>query len=189
MVSIKTIAALSLMTGLSLPLSAMAADWTIDPAHSTLAFSGTQTGAPFSGHFGSFDGTISFDPAHPEAGQAHVTIAMSSAVTGDRQRDGALPGKDWFDVAGFPSAVFDAQNFKAKGGDAYEAAGTLVIRGISKPVTLPFKLDIDGATLHVKGHLDLVRSAFGIGQGVWATGQWVALEVGVDLDVTAQRKP
>mgnify|MGYP003365244512 CR=1 FL=1 len=189
MTSIKTIAALALAAGLSLPLSARAADWAIDPAHSTLAFSGKQTGTPFSGHFGSFDGTISFDPTHPEAGQAHVTIAMSSATTGDRQRDGALPGQDWFDIARFPSAVFDAQSLRVKGGDAYEAIGTLAIRGISKPVTLPFTLDINGSTIHVKGHLDLVRSAFGVGQGAWATGQWVALEVRVDLDVTAQRKP
>lgn len=188
MASIKTLGALALVAGLSLPLSAMAADWALDPAHSTLAFSGKQTGTPFSGHFGAFDGTISFDPAHPEAGHAHVTIALSSGVTGDRQRDGALPGKDWFDVAHFPSAAFDAQSFRATGGNAYEAVGTLTIRGISKSVTLPFTLDINGVTAHAKGHLDLIRSAFGVGQGPWAAGQWVALEVGVDLDITAQRK-
>lgn len=185
---IKTIGAVALATSLVSPLPAMAADWTLDPVHSTLAFSGKQTGTPFSGHFGSFGGTISFDPAHPEAGHAHVTIALASGTTGDRQRDGALPGKDWFDVAQFPSAVFDAQSFRAKGGNAYEAVGTLTIRGISKPVTLPFTLDISGATAHAKGHLDLVRSVFGVGQGPWASGQWVALEVGVDIDVIAQQK-
>jgi polyisoprenoid-binding protein YceI len=36
-----------------------------------------------------------------------------------------------------------------------------------------------------KGHAELVRSAFGIGQGQWATGQWIALEVGVDIDIVA----
>ncbi|MBS1029633.1 YceI family protein [Gluconobacter albidus] len=189
MPSIKLITALALAAGLSLPLSAMATDWTLDPAHSTLAFSGKQTGTPFSGHFGTFNGTISFDPTHPEAGHAHVTLAMASAVTGDQQRDGALPGKDWFNVAGFPSAVFDAQSFRATGGNAYEAVGTLTIRGISKPVTLPFTLDINGTTAHAKGHLDLVRSDFGVGQGPWASGQWVSLNVGVDMDITAQRKP
>ncbi|WP_264785676.1 YceI family protein, partial [Gluconobacter cerinus] len=111
------------------------------------------------------------------------------AVTGDQQRDGALPGKDWFNVAGFPSAVFDAQSFRAMGGNSYEAVGTLTIRGISKPVTLPFTLDINGTTAHAKGHLDLVRSDFGVGQGPWASGQWVSLNVGVDMDITAQRKP
>lgn len=184
----KTASALTLAASLSLAAPAMAADWVIDSAHSTIAFSGTQTGKPFSGHFGSFDGTITFDPAHPENGHAHIAIAIASAVTGDRQRDGAMPGQDWFDVAHFPSAMFDAQSFRAKGGNDYEAVGTLTIRGVGKSETLPFTLDINGRTAHAKGHLDLLRSAFGIGQGPWATGQWVALAVGVDIDVTAQQK-
>lgn len=189
MIGSKTIAALVMVAVFSIPMPVMAADWMIDSAHSTLAFSGKQTGRPFSGHFGSFAGTISFDSANPEAGQAHVTIAMSSAVTGDKQRDGALLGHDWFDIGQFPSAVFDAQSFRAKSSDTYEAIGTLTIKGVSKPVTLPFTLSIKGSTLHVKGHLDLLRSAFGVGRGPWSTGQWVALEVAVDSDVTAQRKP
>ncbi|MEN3167916.1 YceI family protein [Gluconobacter sp. OJB] len=164
-----------------------AADWTIDPAHSTIDFSGTQTGHAFTGHFGKFDGTISFDPAHPEEGHAKITIDIASATTTDKQRDGAMPGSDWFNVARFPTATFEARSFRAKGGNAYEAVGTLTIRGVSRPETLPFTLDINGQTAHAKGHLDLIRSAFGIGQGPWATGQWVALQVGVTIDVTASQ--
>ncbi|MDE7539683.1 YceI family protein [Gluconobacter sphaericus] len=164
-----------------------AADWTIDPAHSTIGFAGTQTGNAFTGHFGKFDGTISFDPAHPEEGHAKITIDIASATTADKQRDGAMPGSDWFNVASFPTATFEARSFRAKGGNAYEAVGTLTIRGVSRPETLPFTLDISGQTAHAKGHLDLIRSAFGIGQGPWATGQWVALQVGVSIDVIANQ--
>ncbi|MBN3868047.1 YceI family protein [Gluconobacter kondonii] len=165
----------------------LAADWTIDPAHSTIGFSGTQTGNAFTGHFGKFDGTISFDPTHPEEGHAKITIDVASATTADKQRDGAMPGSDWFNVASFPTATFEARSFRAKGGNAYEAVGTLTIRGVSRSETLPFTLDISGQTAHAKGHLDLIRSTFGIGQGPWATGQWVALQVGVSIDVTANQ--
>ncbi|MBS1092211.1 YceI family protein [Gluconobacter sp. Dm-74] len=165
----------------------LAADWTIDPAHSTIGFSGTQTGNAFTGHFGKFDGTISFDPAHPEEGHAKITIDVASATTADKQRDAAMPGSDWFNVASFPTATFEARSFRAKGGNAYEAVGTLTIRGVSRPETLPFTLDISGQTAHAKGHLDLIRSIFGVGQGPWATGQWVALQVGVSIDVTANQ--
>ncbi|MBB2200614.1 YceI family protein [Gluconacetobacter tumulisoli] len=168
---------------------ALAADWTIDPAHSTVAFTGTQTGARFTGHFKSFGGTIRFDPAHPDAGHALVTIDVASAATGDTQRDEAMPGVDWFNVAAFPRATFEAKGFQSKGGNAYEAHGTLTIRGVGLPETLPFTLDITGTTAHARGHLDLVRSPFGIGQGPWASGQWVALEVGVDIDITAHAAP
>ncbi|CAP55424.1 YceI family protein [Gluconacetobacter diazotrophicus] len=165
---------------------ALAAEWTIDPAHSTITFTGTQTGAAFTGHFKRFGGTIIFDPAHPDAGHALVTIDVASAVTGDRQRDEALPGADWFNVAAFPKATFEATHFQSRGGNAYTAQGELSIRGVGQPETLPFTLDITGTTAHAKGHLTLIRSPFGIGQGPWASGQWVALDVGVDIDVTAQ---
>ena len=164
---------------------ACAADWKIDPAKSTLGFTGTQTGAPFKGHFTRYTVQIQFDPAHPEAGHAHVSIDIASAMTGDQQRDGALPGKDWFAASQFPAAIFDATKFRSTGADAYEAIGTLTLRGVSKAETLPFTLTIKDGVAHAVGRLQLIRSVFGIGQGPWSTGQWVALEVGVDVDLTA----
>jgi polyisoprenoid-binding protein YceI len=168
-------------------LPAQAADWTIDQAKSRLGFSGTQTGVPFRGSFGRWQAEISFDPAHPEAGHAKVTIDLASAKTGDTQRDTALPQPEWFDTAAHPQASFEADHFVAKGGDAYEAPGKLTIRGTARDVVLPFTLAISGDQATAKGHLGLLRSDFGIGQGPWSTGQWVALEVGVDVDLTASR--
>jgi polyisoprenoid-binding protein YceI len=176
---------------LALPLlataPAFAADWTVDPAKSRLGFSGVQNGAPFQGSFGKWTAEIAFDPAHPEAGHAKVTIDLSSAKTGDVQRDGALPQAEWFDVKQFPTASFEATGFTAKGGDAYEAPGKLTIRGIGKNVVLPFTLAIAGDKAEAKGHLSLIRTGFGVGQGVWATAEWVALDVGVDVDLNATR--
>lgn len=171
------------------PASAWAAHWTVDPAKSTLGFSGTQTGTPFSGHFTKFDANIDFDPAHPEAGHASVVIDMASAVTGDTQRDESLPQADWFDVKDFPKADFEATGFRSKGDNDYEAVGTLTIRGLKKDVVLPFTLDVNGDIAAAKGKLTLVRSDYGIGQGAWATGQWVALEVDVNVDLTAKKAP
>ena len=169
--------------------AASAASWTVDPAKSTLGFSGTQTGQPFSGRFKTFTATIDFDPAKPEAGRAAVLVDTGSAATGDPQRDEALPGEDWFAAAKFPQAKFEASGFKALGGDRYEAAGTLTIRDAHVPVTLPFTLTTTGDTAHAVGHAQLLRSAFGVGQGAWATDEYVAFEVGVDIDLTATRTP
>jgi len=166
---------------------AQATDWTVDPAKSRLGFSGTQTGARFEGVFRHFDAQIRFDPAHPQAGHARVVFDMASASTGDTQRDEAMPNADWFDVRAFPKAVFEARSFESRGGNTYAAVGTLTIRGISRDVMLPFTLAVDGDTAHAKGRLDLIRTQFGVGQGPWASGQWVAVEVGVDIDLTATR--
>ena len=132
---------------------------------------------------------MDFDPATPEKGHAVVLIDLASARTGDAQRDEALPQKDWFDVGKSPQARYEATRFVDKGKGNYEAVGTLEIRGTTRDAVLPFHLETAGDQAHAKGHLDLVRTSFGVGQGAWATGQWVALEVGVDVDLKATRVP
>jgi polyisoprenoid-binding protein YceI len=164
---------------------ATAGSWKLDAAKSQLSFSGTQTGTAFKGHFTRFSTEIDFDPDHPETSHIVVVIDPASAVTGDIQRDGALPGKDWFDIAQFRQAKFVTTAIRQTGANAYAATGDLTLRGVTKPVTLPFTLAITGTTGHAKGHFNLVRTVFGVGQGAWSSGQWVALEVEVDVDIVA----
>lgn len=168
---------------------ALAAEWRVDPKASTLGFSGVQVGVPFSGRFGRFEATISFDPAKPEVGRATVLVDLASARTGDAQRDEALPQKDWFDAEAASQARFEATRFVAEGDGTYGAVGTLTIRGVTRDVTLPFRLSVDGVQAHVTGHTSLVRTDFGVGQGPWSSGQWVALDVGVDVDLVATAMP
>ncbi|MCJ2125319.1 YceI family protein [Methylobacterium sp. J-077] len=168
---------------------AAAAEWAVDPARSAIRFSGVQVGTPFSGRFERFEATVDFDPAKPEAGHATVLVDLGSARTGDAQRDTALPQKDWFDVASANQARFEATRLVDKGQGDYEAVGDLTIRGTKHPLTLPFHLSLDGPQAHATGHVGLVRTDFGIGQGAWASGQWVALDVGVDIDLVATARP
>ncbi len=167
--------------------SVHAANWTVDKGKSTLGFTGSQTGTPFSGTFRTFDAAIDFDPANPAAGHATVTIDIASATTGDKQRDEAIPQPEWFDAAKFPQAKFEATGFKSLGGDKYEATGTLSLRDMKKPVTLPFTLTITGNTAVADGKLPLVRTDYGVGQGDWSSGQWVALQVDVTVHLVATK--
>jgi polyisoprenoid-binding protein YceI len=91
------------------------------------------------------------------------------------------------DVTEFPRAQFEAKSIRRTGNGAYEAVGVLTIRGITRPLTVPLTFDISGDTARLKGHAQLIRTAFGVGQGEWASPQWVALEVGVDFDLLAKR--
>jgi polyisoprenoid-binding protein YceI len=166
-----------------------AAEWVVDPGRSAIRFSGVQVGVPFTGRFERFKATVAFDPARPETGHAVVLVDLASARTGDVQRDQALPQKDWFDAQAAREARFEATRFVDKGRGDYEAAGTLTIRGTGRPVTLPFHLDLEGGTAHVSGRVGLVRTDFGVGQGPWASGQWVGLDVGVEVDLVATSGP
>lgn len=173
---------------LALPGTARAATvWTLDAAHSTLGFTGSQSGDAFHGRFRHFTARIDFDPAHPADGHVLVSVDMTSATTGDSDRDSRLPDPDWFDASKYATATFDAPHLKPVGGDAYDAVGTLSLRGISHPLTLPFKLTVSGDTAHATGTVSIKRDDYGVGQGQWASGEWVALDVAVTFDITAMR--
>lgn len=189
--SMAVASALAVFSGLVLQSASARADgapmlWQVDKAQSRLGFAGTQTGASFAGTFSRYYAHIDLDPAAPQNGHIDVTIDIASARTGDSQRDTALPGKDWFDTAAFPSAHFVSTTISRSGDNHYLAQGVLTLRGITHPVTLDFTLAVDGQTAHAKGHASLVRTVFGVGQGPWASGQWVGLPVDVTIDFTAR---
>jgi polyisoprenoid-binding protein YceI len=178
----------AIVVWLVLTTPAWGTDWRVLPAKSWLGFTGTMAGVPFDGRFTHWKATISFDPADPGHGHAVVTIDMASAVTGDPQKDRALPQSDWFDAKTFPRATFEALSFRLKDGNSYEAVGTLTIRNVKKQVTMPVTIETTGDSLYAKGQLNLVRTDYGVGQGAWSSAQWVALDVVAAFEVAAVRE-
>lgn len=170
----------------AVPQAQAARSWTVDPAQSTLGFSATMAGAGFEGRFERWTADIAFDPADLAGSSVKVAIDMTSAVTGDPSRDQSLPNADWFDTSNFPQAVFEAHSFADKGGGAYEAQGTLTIRGASKPLALPFTLSIADDMAKATGAVTLMRTDYGVGQGQWALPDPVAHDVKVTFAITAQ---
>lgn len=161
--------------------------WIVDMGKSKLGFTATQTGDEFDGAFNSFTAKIRFDPDHLESASIDVSIDMNSARTGDRQRDLALPEKEWFNAKSYPEARFVSHDVVATGDGAYEARGTLTIRNVSKDVTLPFTVSINGDKAQAEGALTIVRTDYGVGQGEWESGQWVGLNVKVEFSISAHR--
>lgn len=159
--------------------------WTVDYAESRLGFRATQTGTAFEGRFERFEAAILFDPEDLSGSRVEVTVDMASAATGDRQRDAALPASEWFRVRDFPNAVFRAEDFIGTGEGRYEARGSLTIRDVTRPLTLPFTLRMEGDRGRAEGEVTLLRTDFGVGQGEFATDQWVGLDVGVQFTIVA----
>lgn len=181
---------LALPTLLALPPAAFAAaSWSVVPGESSIAFSGEHSGNKFTGTFATWDAAIAFDPADLPGSKATVTISLGSARTGDTTYDKTLPSFDWFDVAHAPSAVFEATAFRAKGGDAFEADGTLTIRGFKVPVVFAFTFVASGETAKLTGATRLKRLDFGVGKGSDGDGSWVSLDIPVAVVVLMKRKP
>lgn len=163
------------------------AAWSVDYGKSRLAFSAVQTGTEFEGHFERFEAKIVFDPADLSGASIDVDIDMSSVKTGDRQRDVALPGKEWFDAKAYPAAKFVSTDIEETASGEYVAHGALTIRDATKNIDLPFSLAIDGNEAHAVGGAELVRTDFGVGQGEFASDEWVGFGVTVKVDITATR--
>lgn len=161
--------------------------WVVDVESSRLGFEGVQTGNKFAGEFEKFDAAIVFDPEDIGNARIKVEVDTGSAKTGDRQRDGALGGADWFAVKTFPKATFVSNDVELTGDGAYAANGTLTIRNVARDLRLPFTLAIEGDRATAEGEVTLTRTDFGVGQGEFATAQWAGLDVKVFFNIEATR--
>ena len=61
----------------------------------------------------------------------------------------------------------------------------MTLRGVSLPVTVPFDIEIVDGVATMNSELSLNRSDYGVGQGAWAKGEWVDLEVGLEITIVA----
>ncbi len=160
--------------------------WTVQTG-STLAFTATWSGSAIEGRFKTWTADILFSPRALDRSKLTVTVDMGSAATGDDQRDQSLPSGDFFAAAEHPKAVFTASTFRQTGEGKFVADGTLDLRGVKKPVSLPFSLKIDGDTASARGVTTLDRTMFGVGQGEWASTDAIAAKVKVSFQLTAKR--
>jgi cytochrome b561/polyisoprenoid-binding protein YceI len=156
---------------------------------STLAFTTAWSGSPVQGRFDRWKADILFNEAALDRSKVTVTIDMSSASTGDPQRDASLPAPDWFDSAAHPVATFTAGRFTRTGEGRYVAHGQLSLRGVTKPLDLPFELKIEGDRAAVSARASLDRLAFGVGQGEFSATDQIPAKVQVRVQLQAKRGP
>lgn len=167
--------------------------WRIVPEKSSVGFQSRQIGAPFAGVFRVFSADIHFDPERLDASRVVAEIETASVDTDDAERDETLRQSAWFDSAGFPLARFASTSFSREPGGSYVAEGSLTIRDVTVPVSLPFTLSFsetpDGGTIaDMKGALELDRSRFGLGGEDWADDSVIPHTVGVSVTLRAERQ-
>lgn len=169
------------------PTPAGPAKWVVSPG-STLGFATSWSGEAIQGRFDKWTADILFSPDALDASKLTVTIDLTSVKTGDEQRDASLPSGDWFDVAEHPKAIFTASKFTQAGEGRFVAHGKLSLRGVSRPLDLPFRLKITGDTASVSGVTTLDRTAFGVGQGEWQSTDSIPAKVTVTVALKARRR-
>ncbi len=174
------------------PIAALAAPppaWVVDKAASSVRFTSSMAGEAFSGTFHRWDADIRFDPANLAGSSVVASIDVASVTTANADRDQALPTATFFNAPAFPRATFVAHGFTTLGPGRYQAAGVLSLRGVAKPVTLPFSLAINGSQARMSGAMAINRLVFGVGQGEWKATDTIPAAVTVSVALTARRTP
>ena len=130
----------ALLTTLALaamPLFA-AETWTVDKAHSSVAFKVRHMMANTTGNFRDFDAVINVDRANLKNSNVQFTIQTTSIDTDSENRDKHLRSADFFDVEKFPTITFKSTSIaKGKGKDLYNVTGDFTMHGVTKRITLP----------------------------------------------------
>jgi len=160
--------------------------WTIDKAASKIAWSTTFQGEAINGGFAGYSAQIAFDPDKLDKSHVKVSIDLASVASGDNDRDGTLKSDQFFNVASFPKAVYEASKFTKTDATHFVAHGKLSLHGVSKPLDLPFSLAIKKDTADMSGSIDLDRTAFSVGSGDYAKTDAIPAVVKVAITVKAK---
>jgi len=192
---------LALATALvATPALAHAADWTVDPAHSTASFTVKHMMvSTVRGEFGKMTGTASW--SKPDYSDAHVNVTIDATTidTREPERDAHLKSPDFFDVAKFPTLTFKSKRVeKAKEKGHVTLVGDLTIHGVTKEVAF----DVSGPSPEMKTPFGTVavgaeakakinRKDYGLN---WnkpleqAGGVLVSDEVNIDINLELSKK-
>jgi len=160
----------------------------VQPDKSAIDFTYKQMGVAVDGKFKRFSSQLSFDPAKPTAAKATFDVELASVDTGALEGDDEVAGKPWFNTKAFPTARFVSGTVKALGGNRYEIAGQLSIKGKTQDVVVPATFTTQGTTGVFAGAFTIRRGDFAIGEGSWAKFDIVANEVQVKFRITATAK-
>ncbi len=132
--------ALAVLAGAGGECRAAARDWQLDPAHCNFYFTIQHIFAHIRGRFADFSGTVHFDPADLEHSSMKFVIQTKSIDTGFARRDRDLRSRNFFDVADYPTMVFESVAITAAPDNLYNVRGKFTIKGKTYDLVLPLTL-------------------------------------------------
>ena len=120
-------------------LSALTGTYALDPTHTRIGFVARHAMVTkVRGAFNEFEGTAHLDGDDVPRSSATVTISAASIDTRQAQRDEHLRSNDFLAMDEFPTITFTSTAARQTGEAEFELDGDLTIRGVTRPVTIPF---------------------------------------------------
>jgi polyisoprenoid-binding protein YceI len=192
---------LPLAAGAEATSDAPAGTYKIDPTHARLLFRVNHLGfSRYIAFFKTFEASLAFDPAQPEAMSVTAKVDPASVETHYPGGDGVdfnavIAGPEFLDAAKFPEMTFVSTKVALTGPDTADVTGDLTLHGVTAPVTLNVRffggyaghpMDPGGARIGFSAEGTLNRSDFGITYGIPAPGTTLGVSDAVDIIIEAE---
>ncbi|QRN99471.1 polyisoprenoid-binding protein [Archangium violaceum] len=131
---------------LAAPSLAFAAEYEIDPGHSSAQFSVKHMMVSnVRGAFSKVTGKANIDEKDITKSTVEATIDATTINTNEPKRDEHLRNADFFDTAKYPTITFKSTKVE-KAGENLKVSGNLTMHGVTRPVVL----DVEGFTTESK---------------------------------------
>ena len=171
------------------PTRVKAGTYTVDSAHTQVMWRVNHLGFnDYFGLFGNATGSLTIDPAKPEAASVEIQIPIASTATNSADLTAHLMKPEFFDAAKFAAATFKSTSVAVTGTEA-KISGNLTIKGVTKPVVLDAAFSGAGAgpmnkkdTIGFHATTKIRRSDFGISYGIPFVPDEVPLEISVAFE-------
>ena len=168
------------------PVPAGATRFVFDAAGgSTIGFTGAKVTKKHDGGFRRFAGVVDVSG---KTARIDVDIDVTSIFTDSAKLDAHLLKPDFFDAARFPRARFTSTKVDAKDDGTATITGDLAMRGVTKTITFPAKVAVQGDTATADAEFGINRKDWGISYAGKAD-DLVMDEVLLKLHVVAKRTP
>ena len=124
-----------LIAGASVPILAVADQYTVDPDHTYPSLEFSHMGlSVWRGKFNKTSGKITLDRA-ARTGSADIQVDVASIYFGHGKMNEHAINKDWLNVEKFPTMTYKG-TLKFNGDTPAAVDGQLTLRGITKPLNL-----------------------------------------------------
>lgn len=134
----------------------------IDPDYSAIMWNATVPIGTREGGWTLFDGTVTMVEGHPETMKIDVTVDMTSAYSDAPELTTKLQGdENFFKPGTYPTSKFTSKN-ATKTAEGYTVTGDFTIRDVTKEITFPATVTLEGDQLKAKAEIEMNRQDFGI---------------------------
>jgi polyisoprenoid-binding protein YceI len=145
---------------------------------SEIRFVSRQMGANVEGRFRKWKARVDWRPEDLGCSRADFEIDLSSIDLANEAYETEIRRPRWFDTAKYPFASFQSSAVLNLGGERYQIAGKLTMKGTTRVVTIPVQWHKDAAGNAVtEGRFTIKRLDFNVGDGPWSDPMAVADDV------------